>query len=165
MTYLPHPYLCYYLNNQILNILKPSRTIKPIKYIPISMLVPRGLENNGWFKFLQKAIGKKLPNIYKWNNQLKFSFIMSSMSQSSKRCSRKIKTSNSPGRVCPPPRNWRNTKNATQNGSRTVFQHYIPVVKEIHWVSKWHVYFLFITEKGKHWYVPSLGFSLLMSST
>lgn len=55
------------------------------------------------------------------------------MSQSSKRCSRKIKTSNSPGRVCPPPRN---TKNATQNGPRNVFQHYIPVVKEIHWVSK-----------------------------
>ena len=51
------------------------------------------------------------------------------MSQSSKSCSRKIKTNNSPGRVCRPPRN---TKNARRNGSRTVFQYYIPVVKEIH---------------------------------
>jgi len=44
VTYLPHSYLCYYLNNQILNILKPSRTIKPKKYMPISMLPPCGLK-------------------------------------------------------------------------------------------------------------------------
>ena len=63
------------------------------------------------------------------------------MSQSSKRCSRKIKQAIVLVEFI---LRQEKQKNDRQNGSRTVFQHYIPVVKEIHWASKWHVYFLFI---------------------
>lgn len=55
------------------------------------------------------------------------------MSQSSKRCSRKIKQAIVLVEFI---LRQEKQKNDRQNGSRTVFQHYIPVVKEIHWASK-----------------------------